>query len=172
MITKVYFSKNLLNKFVDECKANYLEGKKSGATDSGYTRGIFVTRNNMYYPTDYYVFHTNDRMKDHHIISEYESYGSYYKKHKGYTVNAFEMCQIEEKMIEKGEDICGSFHVHIDFPACPTKLDVEMFYKSVIDVDNVWCLILSFLDPKNPDLKIYTFENKLIREIEVVVNEV
>lgn len=163
MMSKVYFDKELIDKFLAECKQNYPE--------PGYTRGIFFTKSDSEHPCGYYSFETNDRMNDTEIKEEYESFGPYYKKHKGFVVSAKEMLKLEDLMTDNGEDICGAFHVHIDFPACPTRLDVEMFHKSVADIENVWCLIVSFLDPYNLDFKAFTFENKLIRELEIVYNE-
>jgi proteasome lid subunit RPN8/RPN11 len=157
-MNKIYFSKSLKNELMDLCNGNYPE----------YARGVIVTKEREDHPDGLYMFKKNEKVVNDNVLTMYESFGPYYKKHKGFMVNPLEMLRIEKSMKNNREWICGIFHVHIDFPACPTKLDIDMFYNSVSCPDKVWYLIISYLDPDNVDIRAFYFENKLIREIEIV----
>lgn len=154
---KLYFSKEFADKLLEVCKENF----------PGYVRGLIVTKDDIYKPNNLYFFKENLRLKNKEIDEYFESFGTYYKKHKGFVADPSEIYTIEKEIEKNNESICGVFHVHIDFPACPTRLDIEMFYQTVIDVDNTWYLIISFLNPETPDVRAFWIRDELINEIKI-----
>jgi len=154
MHDNIIINGKLLENIIEQCKNRFPE----------YTRGLVVSDDNDI-PSNFYIFKSNERLNNPDIIKIYESFGDYYKGHKGFVTSPREMIEIEKCMSDKGEKICGVFHVHIDLPACPTKLDIEMFFDSVLCPDKIWTLIVSFFDKNNVDYRFFSLENRLIREL-------
>jgi len=161
-LEKLYFTRNLFSEIVNTCKQHYPQ----------YTRGLITSKGNPMEPTKVYFFEDNLRSKDDVFEEYFEKFGPYYKKHKGFVTNPTELVTIENEISRNKETICGIFHVHIDFPACPTKLDIETFSQTVLDTENIWYLIISFLIPEELDVRAFWINNKLIREIEIIIKEV
>lgn len=158
---KLYFTKDLFSQLMDTCKQRYPD----------YIRGLFASKENPMVPAKVYFFEDNLRLKGDGFKEFFESFGPYYKKHKGFVTNPMELVAIEKEIEKNKETICGIFHVHIDFPACPTRLDIETFTQTVLDIENIWYLIVSFLTPEEPDVRAFWIRNKLIQEIKIIINE-
>lgn len=155
---KLRFKNNLFARVINTCKQSY----------PNHVRGLFTTKDDPYNPDKVYFFKDNLRLKDDTYNEFFEKFGPYYKKHRGFVTNPMELLEIEKEIKRNNETICGIFHVHIDFPACPTRLDIETFYHTVLHIEKIWYLIISFLNPEEPDARVYWIKNKLIQEIEMI----
>ena len=156
-IGKIYFKKDLFHELIETCRQRYPQ----------YVRGLFSAKEDPLVPHKIYFFNDNLRLREEVFEDFFESFGPYYKKHKGFVANPIELATIENEINKNKEIICGIFHVHIDFPACPTKLDIETFSQTVLATEDVWYLIISFLMPETPDIRAFWIINRFIYEIEI-----
>jgi proteasome lid subunit RPN8/RPN11 len=118
-------------------------------------------------PTRFYALESNVLRNTSDARDRFNLYGDYYRSDKGFVADPFELMKIDGDMQTRGERMAGLFHVHIDFPCAPSRLDLDMFLETVPDGKNIWYSILSFLNPMKPEFKIFDISDGLIQELPI-----
>lgn len=154
---KIFIAEPLYHKMLLHCQTIYPQQ----------TRGIFISKEDHMTPSDFYPFKSNQCRLHSESKEMFSHYGSYYKDHKGFVTDPLELIKVDNILQQKKERMVGLFHVHIDFPAAPSRLDVETFTNSMPNSENIWYAILSFLNPQDPEFRVFWIREKLVQEIKV-----
>lgn len=153
MDDKLIFSKDLLNRFIDQVKNKY--PKKSF--------GYFLSNEEGGQPDSYIIFKDDVRneMKD-----EFEQYGNYYKRNQdaGFLTSQEEMYKVHKKISNEGKYIVGVFHSHQRHPAIFSKVDVDLHPSN-----KLWHLIISLRNFDYPEPKVFSLKEGRVKQIAYVV---
>ncbi len=132
-------------------------------------RGIFGAAGDPLSPTSFRFFESNSSRLERESKRLFSQYGPYYQDHKGFVADPLELIALDRQLVAAGERMAGLFHVHIDFPAVPSRLDVDTFMRTTPTHASIWYAILSFLDPEQPDLRAFWIREGLVSEVRVVI---
>jgi len=103
---------------------------------------------------------------------KFKSYGDYYDSSKGFVTDPLELHKVNQQLDRQNSNMVGLFHVHIDFPAAPSRLDIETFEMSFGESSSeVWYSILSLLNKNVPEFRVFWIKNGLCQEIQVQIIE-
>lgn len=81
-----------------------------------------------------------------------------------YNIAPEDLYKILIDLEEKGLNIWGIFHSHPATPAYPSATDLKQSYYS-----DAFYLVVSFIDPGNPELRAFKIEGEEVEELEVEV---
>jgi [CysO sulfur-carrier protein]-S-L-cysteine hydrolase len=86
------------------------------------------------------------------------------KSETRYNIAPEDLYSIFMELDEKGLDVWGIFHSHPSFPAYPSVTDIRQSY-----YPDSYHLILSFLNPKKPELRAFKIEEEEVEEMTVII---
>lgn len=153
-------SKTLYQEVLGHCQGNYPQQ----------SRGIFATTSDRLMPVAFYPFQSNKERISPKSREFFGRFGPYYHDHKGFVADPMELIKLDSVMQAKRETMVGLFHVHIDFPAAPSRLDIQTFMMSVPNYSDIWYAILSFLSPDDPEFRVFWIRDGLAEEIRVCLH--
>ena len=79
-----------------------------------------------------------------------------------YNIAPEDLYKIFMELEEKGLDIWGIFHSHPATPAYPSDTDIRQSY-----YPDAYYLILSFINPENPELRAFKINGEVVEEVEL-----
>ncbi len=130
---------------------------------------MFASAGKQLSPTSFHFFESNAARLEVESKRLFSQYGPYYQDHKGFVADPAELIALDQRLRSTRERMVGLFHVHVDFPAVPSRLDVNAFMRTMPSHANIWYAILSFLDPENPDLRAFWIREGLVNEVRIVI---
>ena len=131
------------------------------------SRGIFASSLEPLKPVAFYPFCSNRERVTAKKQKLFSSFGPYYRDHKGFVSDPHEMIKLDSMLQEKQQKMVGLFHVHIDFPAAPSRLDIQTFTTTIPNPDDIWYAILSFLNPEAPEFRVFWIRDELVEEFRI-----
>jgi len=86
------------------------------------------------------------------------------KSETRYNIAPEDLHSILMDLEEKGLDVWGIFHSHPATPAYPSVTDIKQSY-----YPDSYYLILSFLNPKKPELRAFKIDGEKVEELVVII---
>jgi formylglycine-generating enzyme required for sulfatase activity/proteasome lid subunit RPN8/RPN11 len=127
------------------------------------TYGYLLSRSGPRQPTDFILFQDNIR-NSNQWQPEFHSYGHYFVEHAdaGFVATPEESWLVQREIWSRGMYEIGVFHSHQRHPANFSQIDWDLHKQRFCDL---WHLIVSFRNPRLPQLRAFVVAEHGVREI-------
>jgi proteasome lid subunit RPN8/RPN11 len=176
---KIIFDKKLYDRLVSLCvdalpeKAYGIIAGNGGKSDeNGLTDQVELGSQggmkdqNGYKVEEIYPLQTNLRPDNEKINGIFQSYGEFYcDKDRGFWIDKREQFEVLKRIADKGQKVVAIYHSHRCRLATPSQVDIDLHYDS-----NALALIVSVVNPQQPEVKAFEISNDQFWEAEIVIH--
>jgi proteasome lid subunit RPN8/RPN11 len=129
------------------------------------TSGLFISTNEFGPADGFHIFGSNIRNSDG-WREQFRSYGGHQLTNDdvGFVVHPAEVATVHLRLRKEKKHAVGLFHTHRLLGPEFTQIDLDMH----VD-ETLWHLIVSVVDPQNPQLKGYCIRSRSVHPVEIEI---